>query len=1085
MQAYHIKSISIILVGITMFLFGSVIMDKKVEYSNKLLIMKPNELELNIRTPAPVWDTNRVWTGATANLTRKIAMGKYFKGTSDDTLRLVTVQSGGTRYLVIVTDTMTTSFVKQGFRIETPYVFFSGSTPHAVAVGDVDGDEYTDILAAHSATPFRLIWVEWDGSVWAPRDSFAVNAAINDIVFGDGDNNPATRDFYINIAQTSPSGAIMRTVWTGTAWDTTRILLSGTVAVRGIAVGDIRPELAGNEVYAVGGTRIWQVYYNGATWDTTTITSGVTGAYDVVVGDVNLLNSGNELCVVHGSTSYQVSIWNWTGAVWTGTAWVFTTTWGSSDNTIAIGDILKDNPGNELVLVGGASTTAIAVVFWYAPTGNAWVSSLPKSVASQSDYGVVIGDINRFRSFNSEFVLSGGGSLVEIEQRYYPDDIGTYWIRMHNPTTIINQPDTVKVAIFNAGSNPQSGFTIGYRFKTNPINGSVTYSGVLPSGALDSVKIPVTMNFMGMDTLYAFTNLTSDLYIANDTTKLHIEVYDESTKTASNFNASAFPPANFSMSPMENTPNTWWRSIVSGTYNWSRYTSGSNPTCTPLEGYAMAGYPSYSASAGSQARLRTHRFNIGSAPRKVMLRFFMYGDPGYATNPDSIIVEYSTNDTVYYAVASFARYNATAGWYLRNVEIGDFAANKDLYVSFRARSGYGNNMFIDSVRVFVTAPTAQNIDAGIVSITPFPKPLIANEPCSVKVMIKNYGFQTLTSIPVFYTLGEVDTIWETWTGVLELNESELYSFNTNFVPTSLGPDTIYAGTRLSGDQNPNNDLASLSFSVCPYSNTAPYAKNFDEAWLNSTEPPFCGWRIIDGGTQSPNIIDNNDWHRYVSSSPARTVARIYFSPVEVSNDWLISPRFDCSPMGQYTLSYWHFYNDFTTARLDSGRVLVSTDGGLNWQTIHFYSNADDSGYKFVDVSSIVVGQNNVKFAFHYVANDEMYWYVDDFVLDFNVGIEETKNDIKPDFLLSAYPIPSRNGIFISYNVPYQTELTIGIYNILGQQIKTLLQGKAKPGEHVLFWNGKDEFDRQLPDGIYFIKLNAGNKIITQKALMIK
>lgn len=1080
MQVNLLKNLRMLLLGVILLLPSGVIIGKGIETFSELQILRPNELVSGTRIPAPVWDTNRVWTGATANLTREVAIGKYFKGTNDDTIRVVTVQSGGTRFLVIATDTASTGFGKGKFRIETPYSFVSGSTPHAVAVGDIDGNEYTDILAGHSATPFRLIWFEWDGSTWMPRDSFAVNAAINDITFGDGDNNPATRDFYINIAQTSPSAAIMRGLWTGTTWDTTRILLSGAVAARGVAIGDVRPDLTGNEVYAVGGSRIWMARYNGVSWDTTTVSSGVTGSFDVIVGDINPTVTGNEIGVVHGSTSYQISIWNWTGAFWSGTAWVFTTTWGTTDNDIAIGDVLKDNPGYELVLTGGASTTAIPVVFWYAPNGSAWISALAKSVASQNDYGVAIGDVNRFRAFNQEFVLSGGGSLVEVEQRDFINDIGTWWIRMNNPTAIQNLTDSVNICIFNGGSNSQSNFTVGYRFKNSPLIGSVTYTGTLAPGAVDLVKIPVTMDFLGLDTLYAFTNLTGDAWIANDTTKLHLEVYDESTKVASGFNASLFPPSNSTT-----LPTTWARVILSGTYNWARYTSGTNPACPPLEGYAMAGYPSYSASSGSQARLRTHLFNIGPTSKKLMLRFYMYRDPGYSTNPDSIIVEYSYNDTTYVPVAAFHRYSATAGWYVNDVEIGDFSANKNIYIGFRARSGYGNNMFIDSVRAFVTTPTAQNVDAGIQGIMPFPKPVLLGAPCSVRVLVRNYGFQTLTYTPVFYTLGDADTVWENWTGSLDIGETATYTFATPFVPATLGDDTLYAGTRLAGDQNPNNDVSSLSFFVCPAYHTPPYTKDFDEAWLNSTEPPFCGWKIIDGGTQSPNIIDNNDWHRYVSTSPARTVARIYYSPVEWSDDWLISPRFDCTTPGQYTLSYWHFYNDFTTARLDSGRVLVSTDDGLNWQTIHFYSNADDSGYKSVDVSSIVAGQDSVRFAFHYVANNEMYWYIDEFTLDFIVGIEESNKQLYPEFLLSVHPNPFRNRVLIAYNVPHQSDIEIGLHNILGQNLKTLVKGKAEPGKYTLQWNGKDELGRQLPDGVYFIRLSAGKKTLTTKVLMMK
>ncbi len=685
----------------------------------------------------------------------------------------------------------------------------------------------------------------------------------------------------------------------------------------------------------VGASRLWQLYWN-------------------------------------GTPTYQVSIWNWTGATWYGVAWFWTTTWGSSDNCIAIGDILTDNPDAELVLSGGTSTSAIPYIFWYAPNGTAWIRGLQKSVTSQSDYGVVIGDINRFRNFNQEIVLSGGGSLVEIEQVDLMNDIGTYYFRLKNPTSIRMANDTLVVTIYNSGSNPQSGFPVQYSFKNNPISGVANYSGTLPPGGCDSLKIHLIMNFLGINTLYVYTNLYGDDNPVNDTTKLHVEVYDESTMVASNFNAIPFPPTNATFSPPGNTPETWWRIILAGTYNWARYTNGTNPVCTPLEGYAMAGYPSYNASSGSGVRLRTHRINIGPQNKKLMLRFYMYHDAGNQGNPDSIIVEFSYNDTLYTPVAAFHRYNPTAGWYVHDVEVGDFPANRNLYLAFRARSGYGNNMFIDSVRAYTTAPTAYNNDAGIITATMGPKPFVIGKPINVSVTIKNFGFNPVTSLQVFYATGGADTTFENWTGYLEISQIANYSFTQQFVPTTAGDNTIWFGTKMSGDQNPQNDTIVRVITVCPYSHTPPYSKNFDELWNNSTEPPFCGWYIIDGGSQTPPVTDNNDWHRYTSTSPARIVARVYFSPVETHDDWLISPRFDCTNSSTYTLNYWHYYNDLATTRLDSGRVLVSTDDGLTWQQIHFYSNADDSSYKSVDVTSYVQGENDVRFAFHYSANNEMW-----------------------------------------------------------------------------------------------------------------
>ncbi|MEO0306116.1 MAG: VCBS repeat-containing protein, partial [candidate division WOR-3 bacterium] len=145
------KKIKSVLIVVSLFLFNSPVQAKEIA-EPELFILKPNIQDFKL--PAPVFDTNRIWSGNTANLTREVAIGRYFKGQSDDTLRIITVQSGGTRYLVIATDTSKTGFGKGKFRIVTPYQFPSGGSAYSVAVGNIDGDEYTDIIVGLAASPY-------------------------------------------------------------------------------------------------------------------------------------------------------------------------------------------------------------------------------------------------------------------------------------------------------------------------------------------------------------------------------------------------------------------------------------------------------------------------------------------------------------------------------------------------------------------------------------------------------------------------------------------------------------------------------------------------------------------------------------------------------------------------------------------------------------------------------------------------------------------------------------------------------------------------------------------------------------------
>ncbi len=944
-------------------------------------------VDVGSKAPAPVLDTNWIYAGSTANLTRKVAVGKYFKGPMDDTIRVVSVQSGGTRYLVIATDTTTTEFGTRKFRIETPIQFPSGATEMSIAVGDIDGNGRTDIITGDNANVGGQVWLRWfewdpNTSAWVARDSIGVGSAqyINDIVIGNAYND-GTPAVVFNLA-TNVTSAFMVAKWNPmtSTLDTVRVSFTGrTQRYRGVAIGDVIPELHGNEVYVTGASDLAMAYWDGTTWQTAVITTQITSAWDLVIGDVDPTLPGNEIAVVHGSTSYQVSVWNYDPDAQTfyGRAWnVLGSAWGTSgNNDIDLGDFLVEMPGNELVL-SNTGTAGTNYSFWLsiAPSGLAFVGLLPK-ITTAADYGVKIADVNRFRPGN-ELVISCGGNLVEVEQRLFNNDLAIIGVTRAFYLLKPGVYDTLRLEVVNTGQTPVSSFDVDIIFTNWPSgNQTINVPANLAPGGSGVFNVPVQMpTQLGIDTMLVV--LAADDNPNNNTHKLYIEVWDDSTVAASSFSDPTFPPTG------------WTRQIITGTYNWARYTAGTNPTISPLDAPAMAGYPSYSATAGQQARLITHKFNVGATARKVKLRFYMSHDAGYATSYDSIYVEYSFDGVNFTTLTGFQRYDSsytTAGWGLHEVEIGDFAGNTELYVALRARSGYGNNMYVDSVRVLVTEPTALANDAQILSVF-VPKPVIAEDNNPVTVTFRNAGIDPITSLQLYYTLGDADTVFETWSGYLMAGGSVNYTFMTPFMPSDTGELTLYAGVKLVGDSNFDNDTTSTTLYVWPYAQTLPYAHDFDESWENSLNPPYGGWKIIDGGDEAVPAVNNNDWHRYVVSSPARTVARVHYSPVENHNDWLISPRLEIAGYGTYTLSFWHWYRDYTNERQDSGRVLISFDDGASWIELMRFSNVTDSGYKTIDLTPYILQQiedaEYFRIAFHYGAYDEFWWEIDDFAVNF-------------------------------------------------------------------------------------------------------
>ena len=83
-------------------------------------------------------------------------------------------------------------------------------------------------------------------------------------------------------------------------------------------------------------------------------------------------------------------------------------------------------------------------------------------------------------------------------------------------------------------------------------------------------------------------------------------------------------------------------------------------------------------------------------------------------------------------------------------------------------------------------------------------------------------------------------------------------------------------------------------------------------------------------------------------------------------------------------------------------------------------------------------------------------------------------------LLLNDPNPFNARTTISYVLPAQSDISISIYNILGQQVETLFAGIKQAGAHTMIWNSGDH-----PSGVYFARLETGNYSKNIKMVLLK
>jgi len=105
-----------------------------------------------------------------------------------------------------------------------------------------------------------------------------------------------------------------------------------------------------------------------------------------------------------------------------------------------------------------------------------------------------------------------------------------------------------------------------------------------------------------------------------------------------------------------------------------------------------------------------------------------------------------------------------------------------------------------------------------------------------------------------------------------------------------------------------------------------------------------------------------------------------------------------------------------------------------------------------------------------------------------VAVEETPSQPNNFDLAQNYPNPFNPETTIRFNAARRAEISLGIYNALGQRVRTLVSGQLfETGSHQVVWDGRDDAGRTLPTGVYFLRLvvDNGGLTKTRKLLLLK
>ena len=232
-----------------------------------------------------------------------------------------------------------------------------------------------------------------------------------------------------------------------------------------------------------------------------------------------------------------------------------------------------------------------------------------------------------------------------------------------------------------------------------------------------------------------------------------------------------------------------------------------------------------------------------------------------------------------------------------------------------------SNTFNDTT--CMTLHGTPQFDAGIIAFLQPGTSLIEGETDSVRVTLKNFGVDTLTSLNLVYMVNGVLQATQPWTGTLLPNATTNITFTQTFVvPTASF--SICAYSSLVADANHANDTICMN-SYGVFTSTLPFYDNFDGATVNWTAGPASAGTVWELGT--PNYGATNSAH----SAPNAWDVNLTSAYTTSATTYLYTQNFDFSTAVNAKMKFWLNYN--AESGYDGVRIDYTIDAGVTWNVL--------------------------------------------------------------------------------------------------------------------------------------------------------
>jgi hypothetical protein len=259
----------------------------------------------------------------------------------------------------------------------------------------------------------------------------------------------------------------------------------------------------------------------------------------------------------------------------------------------------------------------------------------------------------------------------------------------------------------------------------------------------------------------------------------------------------------------------------------------------------------------------------------------------------------------------------------------------------------------------------------------------------------------------------------------------------------------------------------------------PWSENFESQVF-----PSSGWGMIDLDH------DAEEWWRFSNQISAYNgnafAASASRGAVALTPDnWLVTP---CLQLPENSMQLRFYVGSTNASRFEEQySIMVSTTG---IQTTDFVSVFNETlttsswQQRIINLSQFA-GQT-IRIAFrHHNVTDRAILKLDYVFVESATAVNDPIDPLVVTKLWGNYPNPFNPSTEIIFSLLEDSHVTLDIYNIKGQRVRTLVNENIKAGKQVISWNGTDDNDQPVVSGVYFYQMRVGEYSSTKRMMLLK